>query len=270
MTVGAPVSASVSLASPVDALAVAWRWSRVVDGVATPIEGATTGSYTPVAGDVGVVLRATADLTAPRYVSGSASAETAPVSAAGLPAVRVVLSGKPRVGKVLRGVLAGAPSANELPGLTVTWTWQRLSSRGTVRTVPGLPGLPGMRALTRADRGKRLRVTAVVAAPGYVPVTVTTVSGVVGKGRIPRPRVRLVQDGVVLVARVAGLRALAGKVPGLAVSYRWRDNAGHGIGDGRRLVIPPGYAGRIRVLVRLRAPGYVTRLVSRSVPVDRR
>ncbi|WP_344731680.1 hypothetical protein [Nocardioides fonticola] len=262
--VGAPLTASVALASSVDGLVVAWRWSRVVDGVATSIEGATGSSYTPSADDVGAVLQATASLSASGFRSGSASADTSPVAAAGLPALRLAVKGKTRVGRVVNGALTGLPSVDEVPGLSVAWSWQRISRKGTVRSVPSAAGLPAFRKLTRADRGKRLRVTAVVTAPGYDTVTVSRTTKVVRKGRIAKPDVRIVRDGVVLVATVAGLSGLSTAVPGLAVSYRWRDASGRGLGDGKRLVVPSGYVGRIVLLVRLAAPGYEPRRVARS------
>ena len=55
---------------------VTWQWasSHAMDGTFTPIEGATSSIYTPVAGDVGKHLRATASYTDPQ---GSGKSERA-------------------------------------------------------------------------------------------------------------------------------------------------------------------------------------------------
>ena len=67
-----------------------WQWVRVSGGTDTPIAGATTASYTVVAGDVGATLKVEASFTDDDGTAETVeSAETATVEAAPLPTVSV-------------------------------------------------------------------------------------------------------------------------------------------------------------------------------------
>ena len=67
-----------------------WRWIRVSGGTGTPIAGATSETYTVVAGDVGLTLKVEASFTDDDGTAEAVeSAETATVEAAPLPTVSV-------------------------------------------------------------------------------------------------------------------------------------------------------------------------------------
>ena len=73
-----------------------WQWIRVSGGTGTPIAGATTASYTVVAGDVGATLKVEASFTDDGGTAETVeSAETSVVEAAPLPTVAVTRVASP-------------------------------------------------------------------------------------------------------------------------------------------------------------------------------
>ena len=135
---------------------VSWAWARSTDSGDnwTAISGATSAAYTPVAADVGALLRATASYTDPEGAGKSADA----VSAAPVPDPPGVLvsrtTNSPTVGSVMTAELRDTDG-----GVTgLSWQWARSPDGNAFADIAGASA-PSYTP-SAADVGRYLRVTA--------------------------------------------------------------------------------------------------------------
>lgn len=137
-----------------------YQWLR--DGV--PLRGATAAAYTLGVADLGhrITLRVTA--RAPGLTSGTAdSAATARVGPGLIVGRRPLVSGKPKVRKVLRAVVGAWRPA----GVTLGYRWLR--SGKVIRRATR-----ASYRLTKQDRGKRVSVRVTGRKAGYSTVALTS------------------------------------------------------------------------------------------------
>jgi PKD repeat protein len=107
-----------------------WQRSLTSGGTYTAISGATSTTYTPVAGDIGYYIEVVATGTG-SYSGTVTSAYAGPVTTIPITAIGAI-TGTPQVGSVLT---AGALTPS---GATATYQWQRsLTSGGTYTAISG-------------------------------------------------------------------------------------------------------------------------------------
>jgi len=171
-TVAAPSTIAAGSYSP-SPTGQSYQWEKCDSAGAncSNISGATSTSYTPVAGDVGSTLRVVETVTKSGYNDGgSTSAASAPVIKASFSNnTAVAVNGTPQVG-VATSVAAGSYSPS--PSST-SYQWRRCDSSGnacanisgaTTKTYAPVPG----------DVGSTLRVVETVSKPGYNNATSTS------------------------------------------------------------------------------------------------
>ena len=164
------VGVAITAEEPVDpdggVTNVSWRWESSSDGSTgwSDIAGATTAAYTPVDGDVGNFLRATASYTDAHGPGKSASSEATPTAVAPEAAAGTdgTVSLSPTSGLVSGdSVTATLTDADNPIGLT--WVWQT-SANGSTNWSAGAgsdssTGLTSTYTTTNADGGEYLRAT---------------------------------------------------------------------------------------------------------------
>ncbi|KQW47444.1 hypothetical protein ASC77_13355 [Nocardioides sp. Root1257] len=130
-----------------------------------PVAGATKSTYTPVAGDVGKVLKVRVTASAAGFAAATAtSAASARVAAGTITATRApAITGTAKVGKTLT-VSGGTWSA---PGVRLTYQWFVGAKAVKGATKSKLK-------LSRALKGKKVFVKVTATAAGYQATTVKT------------------------------------------------------------------------------------------------
>ena len=164
------VGVAITAEEPVDpdggVTNVSWQWESSSDGSTgwSDIAGATSAAYTPVDGDVGNFLRATASYTDTQGSGKSASSDATPsavlaASTAGTDGtVSLSASGSLVSGGTVTATLTDADNPTGL-----TWVWQT-SSDGSTNWSAGAgsessTGLTSTYTTTNADAGDYLRAT---------------------------------------------------------------------------------------------------------------
>ncbi len=164
------VGVAITAEEPVDpdggVSGVTWRWESSSDGSTgwSDIAGATSAAYTPVDGDVGNFLRATASYTDGHGPGKSASSEATPSAVApeAAPGTDGTVSLSPTSGLVSGdSVTATLTDADNPTGLT--WVWQT-SANGSTNWSAGAgsdssTGLTSTYTTANADGGEYLRAT---------------------------------------------------------------------------------------------------------------
>ena len=134
----------------------AWSQCDANGGSCTTISGATTATYTPVAGDVGHTVRATVTAT---DAGGSGQATSAPSAVisdptAPTPTTPPAISGTPQVGSTLtatQGTWSGSPTG-------YTYAWSRCDASGnSCAQISGATA--NTYTVTQADAGGTLRIS---------------------------------------------------------------------------------------------------------------
>ena len=164
------VGVAITAEEPVDpdggVTNVSWQWESSSDGSTgwSNIAGATSAAYTPVDGDVGNFLRATASYTDAQGPGKSASSDATPSavlaeSTAGTDGtVSLSASGSLVSGETVTATLTDADNPTGL-----TWVWQT-SANGSTNWSAGAgsdssTGLTSTYTTTNADGGEYLRAT---------------------------------------------------------------------------------------------------------------
>ena len=161
---------AITAEEPVDpdggVINVSWQWESSSDGSTgwSDVAGATSAAYTPVDGDVGNFLRATASYTDAQGPGKSASSEATPTAVApeAAPGTDGTVSLSPLSGMVSGdSVTATLTDADNPTGLT--WVWQT-SANGSTNWSAGAgsessTGLTSTYTTTNADGGDYLRAT---------------------------------------------------------------------------------------------------------------
>lgn len=163
-TVGSPLQMQAPTWDPADAQVSAVQWLR--DG--TPVPGATSATYTPVADDLG--HRLTVQVTGHKegYTDQTVTSDPVTVVAgdALTPTMRPTLSGRPSVGDVLT-VDPGTWSSEQVPDFSYQWN----------RDGRPIPAATSAFYLVRPeDAGHQLSATVTAERTGYQPGTSTTQS----------------------------------------------------------------------------------------------
>jgi hypothetical protein len=167
--VGAIVTATPGTWDPA-AATFAYQW--LVAG--SPVAGATTASYTPVAADAGKTLRVRVTATATGYTAATAASATTTV---GKGTLRVTK--KPKVtGKVKKNATLKVSPGTWSPAGRATFQWYS-GTKAIKKATTAKLKLSGKTLKT--VRGKAISVVVTVTAPGYT--TVTTTLKVAGKVR---------------------------------------------------------------------------------------
>lgn len=190
---------------------VTWQWQRcdTSNGTFADISGATTDTYTVVAGDTGYYIRVTVTGTG-SYYGTVTSAPTGPVTESTTPLTGVAISGTLRLAETLTAVDL-TPS-----GATATYQWQRCNViDGVYENISGATS--GTYVLTGDDYQQYIKVVAT--GSGSYSGTVTSAAvGTVGKGIITG-------IGDIIGEPIFKTTISAGQVypVGATVTYQWQN-----------------------------------------------
>lgn len=250
--VGVPVSLPLDLSEAPEGAEGQWQWGVVAGEECATIADATTDTFTPTADQVGEVLCARVEVSAPGHQSldGTFVAEN-PVVRGTLPAVRAVLSSTtPKVGTRLTASLF----SSALPaGATTTVTWGWSPANAACRPTATAASL----AVTTKMVGRRVCALVTVRAPGYAEQAMVIRTGLVKETALMTVTPRTIKGTQKFTVRARGLApnqryqiVTAGKdVRGKADSYGRVVRTikyGKGLGSKTRLVGVRGYNARGR------------------------
>ena len=156
--VGSPLTASTTGTTGSTPITYTYQWASAPSAVDTftNIAGATASTYTPVAGDVGLVIRVSVVAT---NSAGSSSATSAATSAVVVPPLTaaVSISGTARRGNTLTAVTSATTGATPI---TFTYQWSRsTAANGTYAPITGATGATYL--VATGDRNYYIKVTVV-------------------------------------------------------------------------------------------------------------
>jgi len=203
--VGTQLTATATGLSPADAT-LAYSWSR--NG--TPIPGATSSTYTPVAADLGAALSVTVTAAKDGFTSASTTSDaTAAVQKGALTTATPTISGTAEVGQTLTASATGwGPS-----GVGPSYQWYADGSPVSGATAATYP-------LTAADLGKTITVSVTGTLDGYDDATVAsapTAQVVPGTLTTSTPTI----SGTAVVGRTLTASAVGWGPSGVQLSYQW-------------------------------------------------
>lgn len=160
------VGVAITAEEPVDpdggVTGVTWQWESSSDGSTnwSDIPGATSAAYTPVDGDVGNFLRATASYTDNHGSGKTAPSEATPtaVVAEAVPGTAGTISVSPSGAVISGGTITATLTDADNP-VSIAWQWQRSSDGASDWS--NIPGAASASYTTvDADAGNYLRATA--------------------------------------------------------------------------------------------------------------
>jgi hypothetical protein len=247
--VGSVLTANASTFGPAP-VTLTYQWKR--SGV--NILGATKATYTLTGDDAGKAISVTVTGAKTGYVTSSASATTAAISAGTLTTGVPTISGTVKVGSVLT---ANASSFGPAP-VTLTYQWKRSG-------VNILGATKATYALTGADAGKAISVSVTGAKTGYVTASSTSANTpAVASGTLSTTVTSIygtVKAGYLLTASVT----TSAPAP-VTLTYQWRRSGVIILGATRATYVLTGSdAGKtVSVTVTGSKAGYVTSSASKT------
>ncbi len=196
---------------------VAYQWKRATssDGSYTNISGATSSSYTPVAGDHNYYIKVSATGTG-IYSGTVTSSYTGPVAAADLISIGNI-SGTTTVGQTLTA------GALQPAGATASYQWMRAGTAGgTYSNISGATS--SSYTLTSADRGSYIKVSA-TGTGAYAGTVTSNYTGPVTRDSTP-----ITAIGDITGTPQTGMTLTAGALSpsGATATYQWQISTASG------------------------------------------